>query len=78
MWKSVVGSLLILVSLFVFYEAWTYWDQLTKWAIFIAGVTSGICLATGLLLLLWHPSHPATRYSEEAQAPSPWNRNRFP
>ena len=32
MWKSVVGWLLILVSLFLFYEAWTYWDQLTTWA----------------------------------------------
>ena len=77
MWKFVVGWLLIVVSLFLFYEAWTYWDQLTKWPIFIAGVTSGGCLTTGLLLLLWRPSHPATRYSsDEAQGPSPWNRNR--
>ncbi len=78
MWKFVVGWLLIVVSLFLFYEAWTYWDQLTKWPIFIAGVTSGGCLTTGLLLLLWRPSHPATRYSDEAQGPSPWNRNRLP
>ncbi len=78
MWKSVVGSLLILVSLFLFYGAWTDWDQLTKWAIFFAGVTSGACLATGLLLLLWRPGHPATRYSsDEAEVPSPWNRNRW-
>ena len=77
MWKFVVGWLLIVVSLFLFYEAWTYWDQLTKWPIFIAGVTSGGCLTTGLLLLLWRPSHPATRYSDEAQVPSPWDRNRL-
>ena len=77
MWKFVVGWLLIVVSLFLFYEAWTYWDQLTKWPIFIAGVTSGGGLTTGLLLLLWRPSHPATRYSDAAQGPSPWNRNRF-
>ncbi len=77
MWKFVVGWLLIVVSLFLFYEAWTYWDQLTKWPIFIAGVTSGGCLTTGLLLLLWQPSHPATRYSDEAQVPSLWNRNRL-
>ncbi len=77
MWKFVVGWLLIVVSLFLFYEAWTYWDQLTKWPIFIAGVTSGGCLTTGLLLVLWRPSHPATRYSDEARVPSPWNRNRL-
>ena len=65
MWKSVVGSLLILVSLFLFYDAWTYWDQLTKWASFSVGAASGGCLAVGLLLLLWSPSHPATRYSND-------------
>ncbi len=77
MWKSGVGLLLILVSLFLFYEAWTYWEPLTKWAIFVAGVTGGVCLATGLLLLLWNPSHPATRYSNETEIPSPWNRGRW-
>ncbi len=75
MWKSVVGWLLILVSLFLFYEARTYWDQLTTWASFIVGAASGGCLAAGLLLLLWRPSHPATRH--EAKPPTPWDRSRW-
>ncbi len=78
MWKSVAGWLLILVSLFLFYEAWTYWDQLTKWASFVVGAASGGCLTAGLVILLWRPNHPATRYSsDESQVPSPWNRNRW-
>ena len=73
--KSVVGSLLILVSLILFSEARVYWDQLTTWGSFILGAATGGCLAAGLLLLLWRPSHPATRY--EARLPSPWDRNRW-
>ena len=75
MWKFVVGSLLILVSLILFYEARTYWDQLTTWASFIVGAASGGCLAAGLLILLWRPSHPATRY--KAELPAPWDRKRW-
>ncbi len=75
MWKSVVGSLLILVSFVLFYEALTNWDQLATWASFMLGAGSGSCLASGLLLLLWRPSHPATRY--KANLPAPWERNRW-
>ena len=63
------------MSLILFYEALTYWDQLTTSASFIVGAASGGCLAAGLLLLLWNPSHPATRY--KAKLPSPWEPNRW-
>ena len=75
MWKFVVGSLLIVVSLIFVYEARTYWNELTTWASFLIGAASGSCLAAGLLVLLWRPSHPATRY--KAELPSPWDRNRW-
>jgi len=77
MWKSVVGSLLILVSLFFLYEARSYWSQLTTWTSFIVGAVSGGCLVAGFLVLLWRPSHPATRYEAKLPSPSPWDRNRW-
>jgi cyanate permease len=72
MWKSVVGSLLILVGFIFFYEARVYWDQLTTWQSFIFGAASGGCLTAALFLLFWRPTHPAARY--KADHPSPWNR----
>ena len=74
MWKFVVGLLLIFVSFILCYEAWTYWDQLTTGSSFSIGAASGACLAAGLLILLWRPSHPATRY--KATFPSPWERGK--
>jgi uncharacterized membrane protein YoaK (UPF0700 family) len=72
MWKVVVGSLLILAGLFLFYEARMYWDQLTTWQSFIFGAACGGFLTAGLGFLFWRPSHPATRYKSDH--PSPWNR----
>ena len=72
MWKGVVGTVLILVSLFFFYEASMYWDQLTTATSFMIGAAAGGCMAAGFVILLWRPSHPATRY--QASLPSPWER----
>lgn len=77
MWKVAVGSLLVFVSLVLFYEAWAYWEQLTTLASFLLGVVAGGCLTAGLLVLLWRPSHPATRYTASLPSPSPWDRNRW-
>lgn len=71
--KAIGGSLLVALSLVGFYEAWAYWDVLTKAAVFMSGALIGACLASGLLMLLWRPQHPATRY-HEASLPSPYDR----
>ncbi len=49
-----------------------YWDALTKAATLAVGVVVGGCLSAGLLVLLWRPAHPATRY--KANLPSPYDR----
>jgi len=70
--KLLVGSLLIVASLVGASETWMYWEVLTKSATLMIGGAIGACLAAGLLVLLWRPPHPATRY--EASLPSPWDR----
>jgi len=72
--RAVVGSLLVLLSLFSSYEAWAYWGQLTTGAGFLIGFVSGGCLVAGLLVIMWRPSHPATRYTATLSSPSPWDR----
>jgi hypothetical protein len=70
--KLIAGFFLIFVSLAAAAGAWTYWDVLTKSATLLIGVVIGACIAASLLLLLWRPAHPATRY--QANLPSPWDR----
>lgn len=70
--KSLAGSLLLLLSLVAAYPVWTYWGVLTKSATLVIGAAIGGCAAAGLLVLLWRPAHPATRY--RANLPSPWDR----
>jgi len=76
MWKPVVGSVLGLVSLILFYEAWMYWGVITTGQSFMFGAASGCCVTAGLFFVFWRPSHPATRYKSEH--PSPWDRGRWP
>jgi len=64
----------MLLSLFATYEAWVYWAQLTTVASFLIGFTTGGCLIAALLVLMWRPSHPATRYTATLSSPSPWDR----
>jgi len=70
--KLFAGILLIVVGLIAASAAWMYWEVLTKPATLLIGGAIGACLAAGLLVLLWRPPHPATRY--EANLPSPWDR----
>lgn len=70
--KLLVGSLLLFVGLISAIETWAYWDVLTKWGILMMGALIGGCLSSGLLVSLWRPAHPATRY--RANLPSPWDR----
>lgn len=70
--KFLVGLLLMLAGLIVAIETWMYWEFFTKSGALMAGAAIGACVAAGLLVLLWRPPHPATRY--EANLPSPWDR----
>ena len=72
--KTIGGVLLVIVGLIGSYEAWAYWTMLTKAAVFMLGAFIGACIASGLLMLMWRPQHPATRY--QANLPSPYERQR--